>query len=47
MNRITKEELLERAKGLSEAPDVIDVQNKEPMLYLWQVEALLESIETY
>lgn len=35
-------DLLRECKKLAEAPDVIDVEHKEPMLYLWQVEELIE-----
>ena len=32
------------ASHLAEAPDVIDVEHQEPMLYLWQVELILSKL---
>ena len=32
---------VQEARDMAEAPDVYDVQNRAPMLYLWQVEDLL------
>ena len=37
-------EQLTKACDLAEAPDVYDVKNREPMLYLWQVEAIIGDV---
>ena len=37
-----EQQQLEQARALAEAPDVVDLEQKEPMLYLWQVEAIIE-----
>ena len=42
-----KERQVEIARSLAEAPDVIDLEQKEPMLYLWQVEAIIEQGGSY
>jgi len=39
---MNKEKQLEQARRLAEAPDVIDLEQEEPMLYLWQVEDIIE-----
>ena len=36
-----KERQVEIARSLASEPSVTDVEEKEPMLYLWQVEAIL------
>jgi len=42
-----KEQQLEQARKLAEAPDVVGLEQKEPMLYLWQVEAIIEQGGSY
>lgn len=41
---MTIEEALQQLYDDSEAPDVIDVANQVEMVYVWQVEALLEEV---
>ena len=44
---MNKEKQLEQARKLAEAPDVIDLEQEELMLYLWQVEAIIEQGGSY
>ena len=39
------DDALLQARALAEAPDVVDLEKEEPMLYLWQVELILKGLE--